>query len=676
MHCSLIIRHAIADCTPMSVSPLKSPLAKVTDAGESLKPVSAGLTWRAVVIGCFLTVLLTIWTLHSEFITRSSFITVTHHPVAALCPFVVMVLIVNPLLKSLSICRGFTRQELIVIFFLVFTASAIPGWAFSNYAVSIISGPFYFVTPENRWADLFLDYLPTWLVLRDEGGALKAFYEGVPDGQVIPWQVWTIPMIWWGTLYFAIFLVGASMMVILRKQWVEHERLAFPLAQVPLMLVEGVEDNSYLPRIARKPLFWWGFGLTIGILIWNMFSYFGAVPAIPIGAGYSSPLTLYESFPPILVRINYLLVGVAYFTRVEVLLSVWFLYLIRIIQQGVMTRVGVPEVLEVMHFQHLSGFFVFVIFSIWIARKHLITVAGKALGKRPDVDDSKEFFSYRTAVFSFVFGVLYMVFWLWSTGMSLWIIIVMLTVLLLLYLGVTRIVAETGLVSLDLPYNSANEITMRFVGTEYITPRTLTGLWLCQTFTRNWRTLGMCSMAHAAKVGDVMGGVGKGVFAAIAGALTLGFTTAIVYTLYLGYDMGASQLVAGGFESGAKGYWGQLETFMTNPQSLTPTQFTFVCVGILGSLVLVWGYHHVPLWPLHPVGFGIVTTYAADHAFFSIFMVWLVKSILLRLGGVSLYRTAQPFFIGILAGYAIGVFLSFVVDAIWFPGAGHVVDSW
>ena len=63
-------------------------------------------------------------------------------------------------------------------------------------------------------------------------------------------------------------------------------------------------------------------------------------------------------------------------------------------------------------------------------------------------------------------------------------------------------------------------------------------------------------------------------------------------------------------------------------------------------------------------------------AFLSILIVWIAKSAVLRLGGVSLYRKGQPFFIGMLAGYALGVFLSFLVDAAWFPGAGHVVDGW
>ena len=247
-------------------------------------------------------------------------------------------------------------------------------------------------------------------------------------------------------------------------------------------------------------------------------------------------------------------------------------------------------------------------------------------------------------------------------GMTLWVIIIMLCVLLLLYVGVTRVVAETGLASLDLPYNSANEITLRFVGSENINSKTLTGMWLCQTFTRNWRTLGMCSMAHAAKVSNVMGGMGRGVFGAIVLSLFVGFITAFLYTLYLGYDIGASNFIRGGFQAGAIGYWSQLETFLMNPSAVTASQLIMVLNGMVIAGLLIWAHHRFHFWPLHPVGFGIVTTYAADMAFFSIMIVWFAKSIVLKLGGVPLYRKGQPLVIGILVGYVLGVFLTFIFD--------------
>ena len=80
-------------------------------------------------------------------------------------------------------------------------------------------------------------------------------------------------------------------------------------------------------------------------------------------------------------------------------------------------------------------------------------------------------------------------------------------------------------------------------------------------------------------------------------------------------------------------------------------------------------------WPINPMGM-IVPVGHAKHSTMSIFLAWVAKSIILRIGGIQLYNRCRPFFVGILAGYAMAVFLSFVVDSIWFPGAGHHVHSW
>ena len=42
----------------------------------------------------------------------------------------------------------------------------------------------------------------------------------------------------------------------------------------------------------------------------------------------------------------------------------------------------------------------------------------------------------------------------------------------------------------------------------------------------------------------------------------------------------------------------------------------------------------------------------------------------------KLYRQAQPFFIGMLVGYVLGVVLSYGADVIWFPNNGHIVETW
>jgi hypothetical protein len=43
---------------------------------------------------------------------------------------------------------------------------------------------------------------------------------------------------------------------------------------------------------------------------------------------------------------------------------------------------------------------------------------------------------------------------------------------------------------------------------------------------------------------------------------------------------------------------------------------------------------------------------------------------------VTMYRKFRPFFLGLIAGKALGLMVSAVIDLIWFPGAGHGVHGW
>ena len=129
----------------------------------------------------------------------------------------------------------------------------IPTIGFSEYVLPIIAGIIYYATPENAWAETFHPFLPRWAVPQDEA-AVRHFYEGLPDGLALPWEVWLEPVLYWCLLALAIFWTSACLMVIVRRQWMEREKLLYPLVQVPLDMIRSIGKMRHLLGLSVKAL--------------------------------------------------------------------------------------------------------------------------------------------------------------------------------------------------------------------------------------------------------------------------------------------------------------------------------------------------------------------------------------------------------------------------------------
>ena len=117
-------------------------------------------------------------------------------------------------------------------------------------------------------------------------------------------------------------------------------------------------------------------------------------------------------------------------------------------------------------------------------------------------------------------------------------------------------------------------------------------------------------------------------------------------------------------------------TWAGAPPTFTGTELAFLTAGVLGTLLLGMLRLRFPWWPLHPVGFTVGYAFPVRVTAFTVFLVWAFKSLVLRFGGIALYRSFQPFFVGLLMGYTLGVGISTLTDAIWFPGDGKMVHTW
>ena len=106
----------------------------------------------------------------------------------------------------------------------------------------------------------------------------STFYDGgstlYTTAHLFPW--WR-PILWW-TLFLSVLLwVMICLDLLLRKQWIEREKLSYPIVHLPLEMTRP--DG----RLFRSKMMWIGFGIAGGIdLINGLHAFWPAFPEIPV----------------------------------------------------------------------------------------------------------------------------------------------------------------------------------------------------------------------------------------------------------------------------------------------------------------------------------------------------------------------------------------------------------
>ena len=185
-------------------------------------------------------------------------------------------------------------------------ATSIPTIGFTEYVLPITTGLFYFATPENNWEGLIHPHVPRWIAPQNLQ-AIRYFYEGLPEGMPLPWAAWIEPLAYWCLFILALYWVSICTMVILRRQWLENEKLLYPLVQVPVEMIQGTEANS--GRFFRNPIMWLGFAAPFVIGNINaLHSYYEFIPRIETFMA----LHLFRNTTYLRLDINLALIGFGY----------------------------------------------------------------------------------------------------------------------------------------------------------------------------------------------------------------------------------------------------------------------------------------------------------------------------------------------------------------------------
>ena len=208
-------------------------------------------------------------------------------------------------------------------------------------------------------------------------------------------------------------------------------------------------------------------------------------------------------------------------------------------------------------------------------------------------------------------------------------------------------------------------MTMMTFGTSAISASGLAALGLCYSFFGDVQSIFMPSAAHAARLHDTMRMSRRGLCMAIALALLVGFAVTIIYVISMAYDQGASNFNSWFFRvssgAGVRSFDDVMAKIKT-PADFHTQKLGFFSIGAVAMTFLTFMQYRFPWWPLHPIGFPIMTNWLMEQVWFSVFLAWLIKVTILRYGGATLFVRSRYFFLGLLVGQALTAGLSLTID--------------
>jgi hypothetical protein len=238
---------------------------------------------RAILVGVVATIAVCFLVSWAELVTGQIMIGFLQLPPVALAGLFALVLANKALGRAAPRLR-LRPPETAAIYCMMVLAAMISSRGLVEDIIPTLVGVNYYANPGNLWQETFFGHIPTHLVPWDTGGGIRqplveAFFDGLREGDSVPWGAWVRPLAHWLVPVLSMFAAFLCLSVILRRQWSDNERLSFPLVQLPLEMMREQRGRSFF----SNPLTWIGFALpTLVLAINGIHNINPALPAITL----------------------------------------------------------------------------------------------------------------------------------------------------------------------------------------------------------------------------------------------------------------------------------------------------------------------------------------------------------------------------------------------------------
>ena len=574
------------------------------------------------------------------------------------------------LLRLLSPIFSISPRTFALTYAGLMVATVLPSMGFGGYFIPLISGVFYYATPENNWSDIIWPHIPQWIVPHDTE-LIRQLFEGIDSAEPIPWSIWIEPLCWWSIFMFSFFLVSFGLIALVHNQWSQRERLVYPLATVPQILTDSLEKSS--SKILKQKLLWFGFFIAAIIPIINMLDHVFDIEIISNFNIPSGQITIESLGLNYQTNLDFLVLGLSYLVNLNILGSVWLFHLLLGAEASFLNFVGVTSSLPaqphspanvLLGHQQIGSLICIVVISVWKSRDYINEQWKIISGRRTN---KTNLVSPRLACILSITGMVYMTGFLYSSGLALGWSMIFLFLSITIFFGIARLLAQTGIGRLRAPM-SIPPILTNTVGSTAIGSQGITSLGLSMVWTADVQLFLMGTLSHAFRICEPKKLQIKGShllwFTSVA--MIIGLITTLVSYLYLGYRHGLIHGYSWYFVISPQYHWSWIASTITNPHPAELTAWIFLSLGALFSGILSLASYQWAGWPIPPIGLAIGLTNTISIDWFGVFLAWLIKLIVLRYGGISLYRKTLPIFVGLILGTCVGIGGSALVYAFYF----------
>lgn len=486
----------------------------------------------------------------------------------------------------------------------------------------------------------------------------------------IPWQMWVGPAMTWLPLMVCFIVLALAISVVLQSHWANRELLTFPLAQLTSQLLP--QGNRHWPAVFHSPVFWGGFAFAGLIFLTNgLHAHYDKMIEIPTSFSYYS-LSQQFSFLKNSLEGYSLLRGTVFFAVVaaavllpsEISFTAWFCWPLMVIASYTYyTQTGLHYSGHDNNIAQLGAAIGLVALIIYSGRNFYLNLLRQAIcagGRDADIKSRERIYA-RLGIAAGLGLTACLIAW----GLPWDVAIIWTLASVLFMVVVSRLTAEMGLYWTPLiglgPLASlvtllgdtglgVNAYALAAVVTSVLVPNPGTAVLLAP------------AVAHGLEV-ERRAGPSRLTVWAIGPFLMLALVLGIVMHIWLGYSVGgqgndyyslsgishirnAAQFGAmPGINAQDSTIGSRLSLSQMRPGTLTLLSFGAGLVILFGVLRL-----RLPKFPLHPLPLVVMGSWVLSRFWLSFFIGWLIKKILVMIGGNQLFDKAKPFFIGLFAG--------------------------